>query len=298
MQDSQDTGWMQVLGNIVHDLKAPLSSVKTLIDGIAEVGELNDRQQYFADRARGKLVHMVGMINTILEMTWMDADHPLSLAPVDLYSMIQYNLSLQQEAADQRSIELRSEIPASLGLIEADERLMQQMLSNLIGNAVKYNRDNGYVKVTAVSESDRVRLTIEDSGKGIPLEDQPHVFERFYRAKASSKVEGTGLGLAIVKTAVERHHGEISFVSVPDQGSTFTLVLPRHQAPPEAAPERATGEMRRISDSVEGHSWSVVEDTGEEKLDAVDDSIQEAQDGADEIADAHAEAGGRMGRGD
>lgn len=288
---------MQILGNIVHDLKAPLSSVRTLIDGIVEVGELNDRQKYFADRARGKLLQMAGMINTILDMTWVDADHPLSLAPVDLQVMVKYNLSLQEETAGQRGITLHADFAPEVGLIDADERLIQQMLSNLIGNAVKYNRDQGSVRVTAAPDGDWVRITVEDTGRGIPYEDQPRVFERFYRAKASSKVEGTGLGLAIVKAAVDRHHGEITFVSIPDRGTTFTLRLPRNQSPAEAAPERVTGEMIRVTDSVEGRSWSAVEDTGEEKLDDVDDNIQESQDGADEIADAHAEAGGRLSGG-
>ncbi|MDX2160688.1 MAG: HAMP domain-containing sensor histidine kinase [bacterium] len=290
----QQDHWMQILSTIVHDLKAPLSSAKTLIDGIGEVGELNEKQRHFSERARAKLLQLTGMINSILEIAWMDADAPLQLTEIDLTLLIRHHLNTFQEAAAQRHIELRSTIPERLPFIEGDERLIHQILHNLFGNAVKYNCDEGYVQVTVIDHGDQVQISVEDCGKGITPEDRAHVFERFYRSKGTAKIEGTGLGLAIVKAAVERHHGSIWFESEVDQGTTFTFVLPRRQDQQAEPPEFATREIRRAVPLGEGLNYAAGEDSGAERLDAVDDRIQESHDSGDETADARAEAGHRL----
>ncbi len=282
---------VQMLGNVIHDLKAPLSSMKTLIDGIAEVGELNEKQRYFADRARAKLLTMSQMMSTVLEMAWVGAEHPLSVAPVSLRTLVGHNISMLEDAAAARKIEMRVSIPEDFPTIDADERMVNQIVLNLLANAVKYNIDGGHINVSVREEPDRVVLVIQDTGKGIPAEDQPFVFERFYRARTHSKIEGTGLGLAIVKTAVERHGGEITFVSAIGTGTTFTVTLPRRQPSPDEHPLRSTGEMIRTADYAEGGNSAFETGHGSEPIDAVDDSIQESQDESDEIADSHAEAG-------
>jgi len=265
--------------------------MKTLIDGIAEVGELNEKQRYFADRARTKLITMAQMMTTVLEMAWVGAEHPLSVSPVSLRTLVAHNVSLLEDVAAARNIEMRVNIPEEFPLIDADERMVNQIVLNLLANAVKYNVDGGFVSVTVREEPDRVYLIIQDSGKGIPVEDQPFVFERFYRARAVSKIEGTGLGLAIVKTAVERHGGEITFTSQLGTGTTFTVILPRRQPSLDEQPSRSTGEMYRPIDRAEGGNSVFETGHGSEPMDAVDDSIQESQDESDEIADSHAEAG-------
>ena len=287
----QEANWMQILRDVVHDLKAPLSSIKILIDGMEEVGDLNPKQQYFAERARLKLVQMTHMLNTVMDMAWIDSDHPLNLAPVDVAVVIHKQVSLLEDVAAQRQIDVRVNAPERSAPIEADERMISQIVLNLLSNAIKYNNDNGYVDIQLRDESDQVVLVVEDCGRGIPLSDQPHVFERFFRSKGVSKVEGTGLGLAIVKTAIDRHYGRVTLESESDKGTTFTVILPRRHSPLAEKPERATRELPRAKATGETARVSDVLSSGDETIDAVDDRIQESQDASEDIADAHAGAG-------
>jgi len=291
----QETHWMQLLRDVVHDLKAPLSSIKILIDGIEEVGDLNEKQQYFADRARIKLVHMIHMFNTVMEMAYIDADYPLQLAMIDLDAVIRRQVNLLEDVATQRHIDVSVQIADPIGLIEADERMINQVILNLLSNAIKYNTENGFVKITVSDAPDRVTMTIEDCGRGIPLADQPHVFDRFFRSKGASKIEGTGLGLSIVKTAIDRHDGMITLHSVLDQGTTFTVMLPRRFGASAEPLGRVTGEIARINSEGESLNQPGAPNKGDEITDAVDDRIQESQDTADEIADSHAKAGRQHG---
>jgi signal transduction histidine kinase len=101
-----DPNWIQQLSQIVHDLKSPLSSTKTLLDGVEGVGELNERQLYFISRAKSKLLQMTGMINTIMEIAWLDADQALTISDVDLQALIKRGVDGLREAADERHVSL------------------------------------------------------------------------------------------------------------------------------------------------------------------------------------------------
>jgi two-component system phosphate regulon sensor histidine kinase PhoR len=276
----QETSWMQVLRDVVHDLKAPLSSIKILIDGMEEVGELNDKQQHFAERARVKLIQMVTMLNTIMEMAWIDSDQPMQWAMIDLEAVIRRQIVLLEDVAAQRHVEMRVMLPERIGLIEADERMINQMILNLLSNAIKYNTENGFVNVQVNDAPEQVTILIEDCGRGIPLDDQPFIFDRFFRSRETGKVEGTGLGLSIVKAAVDRHLGTISVKSEPNQGAAFTVILPRRRGTGSSDPAGGD-ELHELS----------APNQGDEISDAVDDRIQESHDVSDDIADSHARAG-------
>lgn len=287
----QDQNWIQQLSQIVHDLKSPLSSTKTLLDGIEGVGELNERQTYFMDRAKAKLMQMTSMINTIMDVAWIDADQPLTLTEVDLPALIRHTLDMLKDVAEARGLTVHQKIDADVRIITADAQRMGQVLNNLLSNAVKYNRDGGQVTIAVVNHDAHVQVKISDCGRGIPIEDQPHIFDKFYRSRvgAHSKIEGTGLGLAIVKAVIQKHGGSVWFESIPEQGTTFTFTIP-HQ------PKNELKSLRVASDAMlpmpkKPHAPAYLT-RGDEVRDAVDDSIQESYD-RNEDHDSHAEAGRR-----
>lgn len=286
----QDQKWIQQLSQIVHDLKSPLSSTKTLLDGIEGVGELNERQTYFMERAKVKLVQMSSMINTIMEVAWLDADQPLTFTEIDLPALLRHTIDMLKESADERRLTINQHIDENVSIIMADAQRMGQVLNNLLSNAVKYNSDDGEINISVMNKADHVQVKIADCGRGIPFDDQPYIFEKFYRSKTTTraKIEGTGLGLAIVKSVINKHGGEVWFESVPEKGTTFTFTIP-HQ--PIETKSQKTASEALLSAPKKLHSPAYLT-RGDEVRDAVDDSIQESYD-RNEDADSHAEAGRR-----
>ena len=118
-------------------------------------------------------------------------------------------------------------IPDDVPLIFGNQLRMRQLVDNLLGNALKYSPEKGRIQVSIDFESGQLILKISDDGPGIPVSDQPHIFEKYFRASnISTSVDGSGLGLSIVKSIVDMHQGKISVSSSDDSGATFTIVLP------------------------------------------------------------------------
>jgi signal transduction histidine kinase len=115
---------------------------------------------------------------------------------------------------------------SSQELIFVDKRIMKNILINMISNAIKYSNDNTSIDISLKKQANTLSIDVKDHGIGIPLEDQPHIFERFYRANNSGNMPGTGLGLSIVKKYVEILNGDISFSSIPNKGTTFHIHIP------------------------------------------------------------------------
>jgi signal transduction histidine kinase len=114
--------------------------------------------------------------------------------------------------------------------VRGNARRLEQVVTNLVGNAIKYTPSGGNIAVTLATEGAYLMLRVEDTGIGIPLEDQPHVFDKLYRVQSeeTADISGTGLGLSIVKSIVEKHNGRVWVESQPDKGSTFVVLLPTH----------------------------------------------------------------------
>ena len=144
---------------------------------------------------------------------------------VDLRDLIQEAIDSFQATADHAGVKLIAEVQADLPQIEVDPLRLRQVLSNLVANALRYTSSGGQIQVRAfVEETDRVTVSVSDTGRGIAPEDLPHIFDRFYK---SSDSRGTGLGLAIAKNLVIAHGGEISAQSTLGQGTTITFTLPK-----------------------------------------------------------------------
>ncbi len=218
------------VANVSHELKTPLTSIKgfveTLLDGAIDDKE-NSRQflsiiQHHTDR-------LSSLIDDLLALSHIESKEvALEKEKFKLRDHVDEIALGFKTQLKKRSILIRNEIPSDLS-IDADRARMGQVLINIIDNAIKFNKEKGFVSIAAREEGDNIEVIIEDSGIGIPENDVPRIFERFYRVdKARSReLGGTGLGLSIVKHIIDLHGGTIRVESVEGLGSKFRITLPK-----------------------------------------------------------------------
>ncbi|MGJ3240884.1 MAG: sensor histidine kinase [Anaerolineae bacterium] len=219
---------LQLLHNFIHDLKAPLSSAKSFIDLLMASGELNSQQRHFAHRAQHNMDRMNKIINTLLDYARLEARDELHVDVCDLIEILENADAVLEGMVAERQVTLQTRITPDAQFVQAEENLLESVLINLIGNAIKYNRMGGSVTVTSELNGQFIKIRVQDTGLGIPEADLNTIFERFYRVESKDhrQIEGTGIGLAIVKTVIEKHGGEIGVESVLGEGSTFYFTLP------------------------------------------------------------------------
>lgn len=218
----------EFLSNVSHELRTPLTSIMALAETL-ETGALNDQEnnRRFLSIIQKNAVRMKHLIEDILELSAIEAGN-VNVNPetIQLRSLVEEIISSLSSAAAGRSISVENLVEPDAKVFADPHRLMQ-MLSNLIDNAIKFNRDKG--TITIVYEAgDRDRIIVTDTGEGIPGQHLDRVFERFYRAdRARSRdLGGTGLGLAIVKHLAKAHGGEVTVTSRVGEGTQFTIELP------------------------------------------------------------------------
>ena len=201
--------------------------------------ELNADQQDNVYEILKASHHLLALINEVLDLAKIESGRiNLSLESVELLALADECCQLIQPLATPRGIQILLEIPASLQM-RADRVRLKQVLLNLLSNAIKYNRENGQIHLHAQPHGSHVRLSVVDTGIGIPPERLTEVFQPFNRLNAEcSEVEGTGIGLTITQRLVEMMDGHIGVESQPDVGSRFWVELPaEHYSPPELAGE-------------------------------------------------------------
>ncbi len=218
----------EFLSNVSHELRTPLTAiiafVETLEDGAMEDQASNRR---FLSIIRKNSERMHNLIDDILELSAIEAGTvQVEAEPVRLHSMINDVLTALASRAEARRVTLDNEVAAD-AIVFADRRRLEQMLTNLVDNAIKFNRENGSVRISH-ERGVRDRIVVTDTGDGISPEHSKRIFERFYRVDRarSREMGGTGLGLAIVKHLARAHGGEVSVESTLGEGSTFVIELP------------------------------------------------------------------------
>ncbi|HEY0048801.1 MAG TPA: ATP-binding protein [Pyrinomonadaceae bacterium] len=222
----------EFLSNVSHELRTPLTSilafVETLEDGAIEDHENNLR---FLGVIRRNAERMHRLIDDILELSSIEAGKiDVEAKQVNLSKMIEEVFTNLAGKAREKKIKLKNEVAADV-LVFADIVRLEQMLTNLVDNAVKFNREAGSVKISHRRNETHDLISVEDMGEGISNEHLGRIFERFYRTdKARSReIGGTGLGLAIVKHLARLHGGEVSVASTVGKGSVFTIELLRSE---------------------------------------------------------------------
>lgn len=215
------------INSVSHDLRSPLTSVMGYTQLLERVGPLNDTQKEFVQRLQGSIQHITNLVNDLLDLGRIEAGFDNLGEAVAMDAILRNSLEMFDTQARKKKIDVVTQIGTSIQPIRANPVRIRQMIDNLLGNAVKYTPEGGRVQVGLFQQDSQVVLRVQDSGPGIPAEEQTHVFEKFFRASnAPDGVRGTGLGLSIVKTVVDNHHGRVWVESDVSKGSTFVVLLP------------------------------------------------------------------------
>lgn len=230
-QTKLDSSRREFVANVSHELRTPLTNVKGYTETLLDAGDDIDpesRRSFLQViyNESDRMTHIVKDLLTLSQLDYGRMDLRLAELPVE---MIVANIaSAMMIEAKNQGLTLETSFQRPLPNILADQARMEQVIANIISNAVKYNRPGGRVEVSAFAEGDQVAIQVKDTGIGIPQEDIPRLFERFYRVdKARSRERGgTGLGLAIAKEIVEQHNGTIQVESQLDQGTVITIRIP------------------------------------------------------------------------
>jgi len=212
---------------VSHDLRSPLTSILGYTELVERTGPLNANQHEFLQRLQGSIQHITTLINDLLDLGRLEAGFDTRREAVQLEGVLKYALDMFDGQIKKKKINLTTDIALDLHPLRANPIRIRQMLDNLIGNAIKYTPDEGHIHVSMSMQEHQVILKVEDSGFGIPPEEQGRVFEKFYRATNTLEyVEGSGLGLAIVKSIVDSHQGRVWVESTIGKGSSFIVLLP------------------------------------------------------------------------
>ena len=212
---------------VSHDLRSPLTSILGYTELVERSGPLNTNQQEFLHRLQGSVQHVTVLINDLLDLGRLEAGFDTRREFVQLQNVLKYSLDMFEVQVKKKNISLIADIAPDLKALRANPIRIRQMLDNLVGNAIKYTQPGGSVHVSMSMQEEQIILKVEDTGPGIPPEEQGRVFEKFYRATNTiDGVEGSGLGLAIVKSIVDSHQGRIWVESTVGKGSTFIVLLP------------------------------------------------------------------------
>ncbi|MBN1401561.1 MAG: GAF domain-containing protein [Anaerolineae bacterium] len=220
------------LSVVSHELRTPLHSIKGFVEIIlmGKTGELTELQRDFLTTVKESTTNLQRLIDDLLEFSRMEAGK-VKLEPeqISLYDIADGVMERLSPLAQEGNLTLLNQIPEDIALIEADPMRIEQVLTNLISNAIKFTPEKGSVTVMAEDLGDQVQVSVRDTGIGIPKEEQPQIFQRFYQVDSSAtrSYRGAGLGLTICKFIIEYHHGTIWVESELGEGSTFSFVLPK-----------------------------------------------------------------------
>jgi two-component system phosphate regulon sensor histidine kinase PhoR len=215
---------------VSHELKTPLTSILGFVETLKD-GAIEDRlnRLKFLQIIEDHSKKLQCLIEDLLFLSKMESQKdPLRRQSLDLEKLLERSLEVFSGALKEKKIQLEKDFTPTPFRIEADPVLLERALSNLIDNAIKYNRPGGKISVRASKSAGQAAIRISDTGIGIAESDLPRIFERFYRAEKSRSREsgGTGLGLSITKHVAERHGGSVAAQSVLGEGSSFTLTIP------------------------------------------------------------------------
>ena len=224
-----DQSRQEFVSNVSHELKTPLTSIRVLADSLMGMGEVPvELYREFMEDISNEIDRESKIIDDLLSLVKMDkSEAELNITQVNLNVLVEQILKRLRPIANRRKVELIFESIREV-TADVDEMKLSLAITNLVENAIKYNMEEGWVRVTLDADHKFFYLKVQDSGIGIPEDVQDRIFERFYRVdKARSReTGGSGLGLAITRNVVLMHKGAIKLSSKEGEGSTFTLRIP------------------------------------------------------------------------
>ncbi len=231
----------QFISNVSHELRTPLFNIKSFIETLCEFGEdLSDgERREFLETANHETDRLTRLVNDVLDLSRLESSKIYHLEAIDLSQLIEQTLRTYQLSARDKELELSQEIEVNLPSVLGHYDLLLQVLTNLVGNSLKFTEPGGRIVIRAYklkynthdfTQNPQVRIEISDTGIGIDSEDQEAIFERFFRVENRvHTLEGTGLGLSIVKHIMQKHYSKVHLISEVGVGTTFWFDLAVYQ---------------------------------------------------------------------
>jgi len=217
------------VSSVSHELRTPLTSIKAFIQTILHEPEMpKETEREFLGIVKDESDRLASLIENLLEASRIEPGTTKIVRElVDIPAVTRQVLSALEPLAEEKNIQLQSNVEAELPELQGDESKIQSAITNLLNNAIKFTPQHGKVSLSITHKDDKLIIRISDTGMGIPKDALGKIFDRFYRVyRPGKQIQGTGLGLAIVKKIVEMHGGRIEVESEVDRGTTFTIVLP------------------------------------------------------------------------
>ncbi len=219
---------------VAHEIKSPLNSVlmqlNVVLDGLA--GELTEKQKQILQKSSNRIKSLTNLSTELLDLSKIESGLiNQEREELDLVELIKGQIAFYRDQADTKSIHLTTKETKKELWMMGNRINMEEVVSNLISNAIRYSPNGGKITAWADEKSDCTKIAVSDTGLGIPQNELEHIFDRFFRVKneKTRHINGTGLGLAIVKSIVEAHHGTIEVESQVDKGTCFSVYFPKSE---------------------------------------------------------------------
>jgi len=246
----------QFISTVSHELRTPLTCIKEAVEVVLEgvTGQINSKQRHFLDIVKRNIERLSTLINNVLDFQRLESGRSkIEIKENDIREVVKAIDETMSLAARQKGLNFAVELDGSLSRAWFDSDKIIQLLTNLIGNSIKFTPQGGSVTVSILRQGEELVMRVRDTGMGIPKESLPKIFERFYRVPRPGKeIQGTGLGLSILRKIVDLHRGRIEVESELDRGTTFTVFMPLDaRTPQEVLPQQAdqTIEANIVSNS-------------------------------------------------
>jgi two-component system phosphate regulon sensor histidine kinase PhoR len=239
----------EFVADVSHELRTPIAALRMYTE-LQRDGEVDDAtRREFLERSLDQIQRLEWLSTNLLDLSRIDAGiYPLDIREGDLRDPVQAVVQALSETAVEHDVALASAVPGEPVEMRFDRERIVQLMTNLIGNAIKFTPPGGAVSVRVDDRPDDVLVEVRDTGAGIPADELPHIFERFYRGTntGEARASGSGLGLAIVRSIVEMHDGQIEIASEVGTGTQVRITLPRRPAD-TAAPAQASEKVNETS---------------------------------------------------
>jgi len=219
----------QFVSNASHDLRTPLTTMTTSVYLLRKTAGDPEKTPRYLDKLEGQIEHLTKLLDDLFIMARLDdTARYMERGPLDVNALMGDILQEQKPNADAKGQTIHYEASEDLPIIQADTAELHRAITRIVDNAITYTPEGGQITLSAKRENQCISIDVQDTGIGIPADDLPHIFDRFYRADVSRRTEmgGVGLGLAIAKRIIEMHGGTIEVESTLDVGSTFRVRLP------------------------------------------------------------------------
>lgn len=222
-----------LIAEMVHELRTPLGALTAAAHLLQRPDLPEDQRRKLSQTVYGEVQRLNGMANDFLELARLESGRArFTREPVHLGGLLGECVEIVRPQAEEERVEIGLDVDPKVSPVPGDRNRLKQLFLNLLTNAIKYNQQNGRVNIQLRKEQGNILISVADTGKGIPPESVPHIFERFFRVPdQEGKVGGTGLGLVIAKRIAEAHQGSIEVSSEFGKGTSFTVRLPAGSTP-------------------------------------------------------------------